>query len=104
MLGGVSGWGYPFGRNKSVSLIVRIHFADGSKEDLELKNGVEFADYIRREDVPGSEFADLLKGGQIRYLSLTPKSKKNVEKLELIKGNDATTPVVMAMTIEGPGE
>jgi putative membrane-bound dehydrogenase-like protein len=104
MLSGVSGWGYPFGRNKSVSLIVRIHFADGSKEDLELKNGVEFADYIRREDVPGSEFADLLKGGQIRYLSLTPKSKKNVEKLELIKGNDATTPVVMAMTIEGPGE
>lgn len=104
MLSGVSGWGFPYDRNKSVSLIVRVHFNDGSKEDLELTNGVELADYIRRVDVPGSEFADLLKGGQIRYLSLTPKSKKPVKELELIKGKDGTSPVVMAITVEGPGE
>ena len=38
-------------------MIVRLHYDDGKTEDHELKNGVHFADYIRRVDVPGSEFA-----------------------------------------------
>ena len=36
-------------------MIVRLHYADGKTEDHELKNGVHFADYIRRVDVPGVE-------------------------------------------------
>ena len=56
-LSGVSGWGFPYGEKGSVSMIVRLHYADGKTEDHPLRNGVEFADYIRTVDVPGSKLA-----------------------------------------------
>src|SRR4051794_9213020 len=54
LLSGVSGWGYNGGANgrPTTSMIVRLHYADGKTEDHPLKNGVEFADYIRLVDVP----------------------------------------------------
>ncbi len=101
-LSGVSGWGYPAAGEGSVSMIVRLHFADGTSEDHELKNGVHFADYIRRVDVPGSEFAFDLQGRQIRYLAIEPSKPEVIERIELVKGEDATAPVVMAVTVEAP--
>src|SRR5690606_37794933 len=56
-LSGVAGWGFPIGERGSVSMIVRLHYADGTTEDHELKNGIHFADYFRRVDVPESKFA-----------------------------------------------
>ncbi|HZN60507.1 MAG TPA: glycosyl hydrolase, partial [Planctomycetota bacterium] len=100
MLSGVSGWGYPASEKGTVSLIVRLHFEDGSTEDHALKNGEEFADYIRRVDVPGSKFAFALRGQQIRYLAVVPTGKGTVKDLELVKGPDSTAPVVMAVTVE----
>ena len=38
-LSGVSGWGYPYGEKGSVSMIVRLHYADGSTEDHRWKTG-----------------------------------------------------------------
>ncbi|MDP7016377.1 MAG: ThuA domain-containing protein [Pirellulaceae bacterium] len=99
-LSGVSGWGHPLGSVGSVSMIVRIHYASGAPEDVELKNGVHFADYIRRVDVPRSQFAFNLKGRQIRYLQVKPQRKGAIREIELIKGPDATAPVVMAVTVE----
>ena len=61
--------------NGTVSMIVRLHYADGKTEDHALKNGVHFADYIRQVDVPGSKFAFALRGQQIRYLAVTPKRR-----------------------------
>ena len=101
LLSGVSGWGFPLGRKGSVSLIVRLHYDDGKTEDHELKNGVEFADYIRRVNVPGSTFAFDLHGRQIRYLAVHPKRVNAIEVIELVKGPDRTAPVVMAVTVEG---
>ncbi len=102
LLGGVSGWGFPYSREKTVSLIVRIHYADGKTEDHELKNGEHFADYIRRVDVPGSKFAFDLRGRQVRYLKVEPKRSEVIEKIELVKGPDSTAPVVVAVTLELP--
>jgi hypothetical protein len=99
-LGGVSGWGYPLGEKGSLTLVVRLHYADGTSEDHALKNGEHFADYIRREDVPGSQFAFLLRGRQLRYLAVEPKRREVVRELELVKGDDATAPIVMAVTVE----
>src|SRR5262249_18345030 len=73
LLSGVSGWGFPYSEKGTVSLIVRLHYADGKTEDHALKNGEHFADYIRRVDVPGSKFAFDLKGRQIRYLAVQPQ-------------------------------
>jgi putative membrane-bound dehydrogenase-like protein len=101
LLSGISGWGYPYGEKGSVSLIVRLHYADGKIEDHPLKNGEQFADYIQRVDVPGSKFAFDLHGRQIRYLAVHPQRPADkIEQIELVKGPDDTAPVVMAITIE----
>jgi putative heme-binding domain-containing protein len=102
MLGGVSGWGFPLGRKGSVSLIVRLHYADGKTEDHPLRNGVHFADYIRRIDVPGSQFAFDLHGRQVRYLAVRPRRAEVIRHIEFVKGPDRTAPVVMAVTVEAP--
>ena len=99
-LSGVSGWGYPYSAKGSVSLIVRLRYADGKTEDHPLKNGEHFADYIRRIDVPGSQFAFALRGQQIRYLTVTPERTETIKEIELLKGPDSTAPVVMAVTVE----
>jgi uncharacterized protein len=102
-LSGVSGWGFPYGRKGSISLIVRLHYADGTIENHPLENGVHFADYIQVVDVPGSKLAFNLQGQQIRYLSVEPKKKDTIERIELVKGPDRSAPVVMAVTIEVAG-
>ncbi len=100
MLSGVGGWASPYGRDKEVAMIVKLHYADGQVEDHELRNGVHFADYIRRVDVPGSEFAFDLDGRQMRYLSIQPKRPEPIETIEFVKGPDESAPVVMAVTVE----
>ena len=102
LLSGISGWGFPYSEKGTLTLIVRLHYEDGQSEDHELKNGEHFADYIRRVDVPGSKFAFALRGQQVRHLSVQPKRQEPVKEIELVKGSDATAPVVMAVTVEGP--
>jgi hypothetical protein len=101
-LSGVSGWGFPAEARGSVSMIVRFTYEDGKTEDHELKNGVHFADYIRRVDVPESQFAFSLRGQQIRYFAVNPKRDAAIKTIELVKGPDRTAPVVMAVTVETP--
>jgi putative membrane-bound dehydrogenase-like protein len=100
LLSGVSGWGYQGGGAGSVSLIVRLHYDDGKTEDHPLVNGKHFADYIRRIEVPDSTFAYNLNGRQVRYLTVTPKRDAVIKTLELLKGEDRTAPVVVAVTVE----
>jgi putative membrane-bound dehydrogenase-like protein len=103
LLSGVGGWCYPFDEAKTVSMIVRVTYADGKTEDHELRNAVHFADYIRRVEVPGSKFAFALRGQQIRYLAVEPKRTDAVIKqVEFVKGADRTAPIVMAVTVETP--
>jgi uncharacterized protein len=101
LLGGISGWGFSYTEKGTVSMIVRIHYANGKTEDHELKNGEHLADYIRRVDVPGSKFAFFTQGRQqVRYLKIEPKLKDKIDKIEFVKGTDITAPVVMAVTLE----
>ncbi len=104
LLSGVSGWGFPGGRKGSVSMIVRLHYADGSVENHPLENGVHFADYIRVVDVPGSKLAFDLHGQQLRYLAVYPKKKDTIDRIELVKGPDRTAPIVAAVTVETTGD
>jgi putative heme-binding domain-containing protein len=101
LLFGVAGGGYPSGGAGTVSTIVRIHYEDGKTEDHELKNGVHFADVNGAQDVPGSKLAFKLRGQQVRYLTVTPKSKDPIASIELVKGPDRTAPIVLAATVEG---
>jgi len=101
VLGGVAGWafnGSPV--DPTVSMIVRLHYAGGKTEDHALKNGVHIADYIRVVDVPESKLAFKVRGQQVRVLQIQPKQKDVIERIEFVKGPDATAPVVMAVTVE----
>lgn len=101
-LGGISGWGSPASASGTPSLTVRLKYADGQTEDHVTRNGDVWADYIRRVDVPGSKFAFRLRNQQIRYFAITPKRPEKIESIELLKGNDETSPIVMAVTLEAP--
>jgi len=100
-LSGVSGWGATGPKpDGSVTMIVRLRYANGKTEDHPLKDGVHFADYIREINVPESKLAFKLRGQQIRYFAIHPKSNDVIENIELVKGPDHTVPVVMAVTVE----
>ncbi|AGA27057.1 PVC-type heme-binding CxxCH protein [Singulisphaera acidiphila] len=101
LLSGVSIFGFPAGREGSVSLIVRITYEDGSTEAHELKNGVHFADVNGAKDVPGSKLAYKLGGQQVRYLTVVPQKQQTIARIELVKGSDRSAPIVLAATIEG---
>jgi putative heme-binding domain-containing protein len=101
ILGGVSGWGYPYGPKGTVSMKVRLVYEDGKAEDHALKNGEHLADYIRRVDVPGSKFAIDLGGRQVRYLTITPQRPDVIKQIEFVKGDDQTAPIIVAVTVEG---
>ncbi len=100
LLSGVGGWCWPFSRKGSVSMIVRLHYADGKTEDHKLLNGVQMADYIRVVDVPESKLAFTLRGQQVRYLSIKPERTDKIDTIEFVKGDDDTAPVVVAVTAE----
>ena len=102
LLGGVAGWGFPAAAKGSTSMIVRLVYADGQKEDHPLVNGEHIADYIRRVDVPQSEFAFDLAGRQLRALRIQPKRPEPLTAIEFVKGDDCTAPIVMAVTAEMP--
>jgi hypothetical protein len=104
LLSGIGGWNFPAIPKGSVSLTVRLRYEDGTTEDHNLVNGVHFADYIRRVDVPGSQFAYAMRGGQqVRYLAVTPRRPDApLRAVEFVKGPDASAPVIMAVTVESP--
>lgn len=100
ILGGVAGWAHPIGATGSVSMIIRLSYADGSNEDHPLLNGIHMADYISINEVPESKLAFKLRNQQIRYLSITPRRDEEISEIEFIKGDDQSAPVVMAVTAE----
>jgi putative membrane-bound dehydrogenase-like protein len=100
LLSGVSGWGYPYGKVGGLVMTVRLHYADGKTEDHQLENGVHFADYIRRIDVPKSEFAFSMRSQQMRYLAVTPERDSALTVIEFVKGPHESAPIVLAVTVE----
>ena len=102
ILGGVAGWGFPAVGKGSPSMLVRFTYQDGKVEDHALVNGEHVADYIRRVDVPQSDFAFDLDGRQLRHLTVSPQRLEPIVSIDLVKGNDATAPIVMALTAEMP--
>ncbi|MBI1832038.1 MAG: c-type cytochrome [Planctomycetes bacterium] len=100
LLSGVSGWGYPYGKTGGVVMTVRLYYADGKTEDHALKDGEHFADYIRKVDVPKSEFVFMMRGQQMRYLAVTPGREAALTAIEFVKGPDPSAPIVLAVTVE----
>jgi uncharacterized protein len=99
-LSGVSGWGFPTTDAGTLSMVVRLRYADGAIEDHKFINGVHFADYLGAADVPESKRAFSLGQQQLRYVKVEPKRAEPIDAIELIKGDDDTAPIIMAVTAE----
>ena len=56
--------------------------------------------YARESAPSGSKLAFKLHGHQVRYLTVTPKSKDPIATIELVKRPDRTAPLVLAATAE----
>jgi WD40 repeat protein len=115
ILGACGAWAWPgkgvnnqpAGSPGTVALTVRLHFADGTAEDHPLRHGIEYTDWVYREDLPGSTVAVELAGPAKRYLRLAtirPDRPQAVLKaIQFIKSpDDPSAPVVVAVTVEVP--
>lgn len=103
LLGCVAVGAFPANPTASESLIVRCLFEDGSTKDFPLINGKHIANYQGKPDVPDSKFAFEADGRQLRYLSLSVDSAKEMKSIELLKGDDGTLPIIFAITVESAG-
>ena len=100
-LGNVAGWGFPYGEDKSVVLKATVQFVGGASEVLEFRNGIEFADYINRSEVPGSKFAEgVTKNAQVRWCSKQLKNTAPIEKIILESADNNVAPSTFGITAE----
>jgi type 1 glutamine amidotransferase len=100
-LGGVAGWGSKGNRPPSDLVKVTVQYADGQKESLVFRDGVEFADYIGVFDVPGSKLADgLVKSHQVRWFSKQLSRTAPIDKLVLESVDTKAAATFVAITAE----
>ncbi len=101
-LGGVTGWGYPGFDKDGDALRITIHTTGGQREGIVCKNGVEFADYINRVDVPGSKFVPgVVRDHQVRWFSKQLNlGAVEIERITLESPAGGSAPTILAITAE----
>ncbi len=105
LLSGIGGWAFPCcGDEKNEGLPVAkltVVYAGGASEEIVFKNGVEFADFIRPTDVPGSKSAaELVQGQQVRLIRKKLTKGGPIQKLILESYDNRVAPVFVAITAE----
>jgi putative membrane-bound dehydrogenase-like protein len=103
ILGNVGGWAFPYGGGKDVPVLkITAHYAGGAREELVFKNGVEFADYIREVEVPGSKLAKGVADGgkQVRFATRALKGSGIIEKFTFESFDNQIAPTTVAVTAD----
>jgi len=99
-LGGVAGWGAPLNPGVDAAKVT-VRYVGGASQQLVLKNGVEFADYNGRFDVPGSRALNWTVGrGQVRWFTKELNNRAVVESLTLESYDNGVTPLFFAITAD----
>jgi putative membrane-bound dehydrogenase-like protein len=100
-LGGIGGWAYPYSQDNFMVMKAVVHYVGGNTETLEFRNGIEFADHIARNDVPGSTFAEgVSKGFQVRWFSRQLAKGGPIDKIVLESTVSPVAPTTLAITAE----
>lgn len=105
LLSGIGAWAFPFGDGKDIpAMKVTLKFTDGKTEEHVLKNGVQFADYIRRVDVPESTYIpELSEKTQVRGITLDVQHSGVIDTVALSSFANKIAPVVVAITADLKG-
>lgn len=99
-LGGVAGWGAPLNEGANAARVT-VHYADGAKQELLLKNGVEFADYNGRHNVPGSKPINWTVGrGQVRWFTKELNQRGVIDRLVFESYDNGVAPMFFAVTTD----
>lgn len=101
-LGGIAGWGATEPHPGVPALKVIVNYTDGQSEELIANDGVEFSDYIRRVDVPGSRYVpDLLKNSaQLRWYSKNLQRPGAISNIVMESYANGVAPTTLAITAE----
>jgi type 1 glutamine amidotransferase len=100
-LGGIGGWAFPFSQEEFAVMTATVRFADGDTQVIEMKNGVEIADHIARNDVPGSAFAQgVSQGFQVRWFTKALKKTGEITSIVLESMDNIVAPTTLAVTAE----
>jgi putative membrane-bound dehydrogenase-like protein len=102
VLGGIAAWGHPFTASRSPAVKLTWNYADGQREERVLSDGAEFADWIGRHDVAGSQWVDVLEPdswGQVRTFEVAPaREGALVRSIELASFDNHLAPTFLALT------
>jgi uncharacterized protein len=103
-LGGIGGWAYPSGGEDTLEMPVAkltLQFANGGTEEIVLRNGIEFADWSRPHDVPGSRAVpELARRGQVRVFTKDVHGRQVIERIHLESYENRVAPTFVAITAE----
>ena len=101
-LGGIAGWGSKEPVKGEPAMKVTVHYADGQQEELVATNGIEFADYIGRFDVPGSRYApDLLRNNaQLRWYTKLLQKTGAITSIVMESFANGLAPTTLAVTAQ----
>jgi uncharacterized protein len=105
-LGNSGPWAYPYANDKTLKAYqATLHFADGKTQDIVLRNGIEVADYLGENDVPGSERQPELteRNKQVRTLARRVDNTNVIESITLRSFDNIVSPMLFAITAELPG-
>ncbi len=106
VLGGVAGWGFPAGPPEGYNapaVKATLVYEDGQSEVLTWRNGVEFADYVRPQEVPGSKsVSDLTTTGLLRWFSFEPGRARKISRITLESFGNHLAPTFVAITAKLP--
>jgi putative membrane-bound dehydrogenase-like protein len=104
VLGGLAGQGWPAGGEAARGLpamALTVIFADGTREEHVLKNGLHFAAYNTAEDLPEARNAgDFTSRGKLRIFSLPLRKTGLVSQLELASFDNDLVPCTVAITAQ----
>lgn len=104
VLGGVAGWGYPFGdaaQQSAPAAKLVFRYTDGLTHEVVLHNGEQFADYAQGVEVPGSTLAtNLVQRGQVRWFTVELPRRQPLAALTLESFNNHLAPVFVALTAQ----
>jgi uncharacterized protein len=102
-LSGIGGWAFPAVGGENVPVLkAEVLYEGGTSEAFTLTNGVEFADYLGRVNVPRSAQVEELSSGdtQVRWLTLELEGRGEIEKLILSSHDNQVAPVIVAITAD----
>jgi type 1 glutamine amidotransferase len=104
LLGGLGGGAWPQGSDAAKGqpvLSVTAVFADGTREEHVLRNGIHFAHYESSDELTGAKADDgFTREGRARLISLPLRTAGLVRQLELESYDNDVVPCTLAVTVE----